>query len=279
MKNVKLLVKDWFIPPKFWNMLSATKKYWYNLKYDLSVIKRNEDLKNKYFGKRCFILGNAPTIKNIDILKLKDEYVFVMSTFYNHPDYKKLNKTFHSSVHLTGAKSYKDQLNWLKAIEVNSPNTQIFFFGMEQKEVIEENNLFKGKKVYYIATLPGIKRSFNIAKLTRSYQTNVIQALEIAIYMGFKEIYLHSVNLNSVCTGTYEYFFDRKKLPHPDPEVSSDNICKDYVRLFESIFNAIKEIWEVYLYAREKGVKIFYTNAESILKFLEYIPFDKVLNT
>ncbi len=245
-------------------------------KNDLDIVAKNAKLKNQYNGKRCFILGNAPTIKDIDITLLKDEYVFVMSTFYNHPDYSKLNNSIFSSVHLTGSKKYEENLKWMRAIDENTKSTKIFFFDLAQKQMIEENHLFVGKDIYYIASA-NIKRSFDISTLTKSYETNVIQTLEIAMYLGFKEIYLHSVNINVICAeGKYEYFFDRTKMPYKDPEVNDDGSCKDFFTQIESTYVALKGIFECKEYANMHGVKIYYTNQESLLKFFEYKDFRSI---
>lgn len=37
---------------------------------------------NKYQGKRCFVIGNGPSLKNTDLSKLKDEYTFGMNRIY-----------------------------------------------------------------------------------------------------------------------------------------------------------------------------------------------------
>lgn len=272
---MKQFIKDWLLPPKIKDLVSSQISIYKTKKLGVDVIKKNIELKDKYKGKRCFILGNAPSIKEIDLEFLKDEYVFVMSTFYNHPDFYKLKKCFHSSVHLTGSNDDKKNLKWLKAIDDNSPNVNIFFFGLKEKRLIEKNNLFKNKQVYYIASAQ-TKRSFDITKITRNYATNVIQALEIAIYMGFKEIYLHSVNINSICSNKYEYFFDRNKLPYCDPAVKN-NICLDYMDQVKSFYIALKEIYVVYRYALNKGVNIYYTNSESLLKYFPFKNFSEII--
>lgn len=270
---MKKFIKDWILPPKVLEFIQREISLYKLKKPDLSVIKINQKLKNKYKGKRCFILGNALTIKDIDITLLKDEYVFVMSTFYNHPDYSKLNNSIFSSVHLTGSKKYEENLKWMKAIDENTKSTNIFFFDLAQKQMIEDNNLFIGKNIYYIATA-NIKRSFDISTITKNYETNVIQTLEVAMYLGFKEIYLHSVNINSICAeGKYDYFFDRIKMPYKDPGVNNDGSCKDFYKQIESAYVASKGIFECKKYADTHNIKIYYTNKESLLKFFEYKDF------
>lgn len=270
---MRSFLKDWVLPPKILSYIQKQSSLLKFRKMDLSVIKKNKTLKNKHKGKRCFILGNAPTIKNIDLKLLENEYVFVMSTFYNHPDYKKLKKTFFSSVHLTGSKKEEENLLWMKAISDNTMTTNTFFFDMDQKEMIEEYELFENKNIFYIASA-NVQRSFNLTKITRRYETNIIQALEIAMYMGFKEIYLHSVNMNEICNnGKYEYFFNRKLLPYKDPYVNDDSQCKDFFIQMEATAGAFKALKVVNDYAKNNNISIFITNQESLLKFFTYKPF------
>jgi hypothetical protein len=45
-------------------------------------IRRLSELKNKYQGERCFIIGNGPSLKDTDAAKLKDEFTFGMNRIY-----------------------------------------------------------------------------------------------------------------------------------------------------------------------------------------------------
>jgi len=45
-------------------------------------IKRLADLKNIHKGKRAFIIGNGPSLKQTDLSKLKNEITFCMNRFY-----------------------------------------------------------------------------------------------------------------------------------------------------------------------------------------------------
>lgn len=274
---MKQFIKDWILPPKIKHFLEEQISLYRVKKLGTIDINRNRELENIYNGQRCFILGNAPTINNIDIKVLENEYVFVMSTFYNHPEYSKLKKAFLSCVDVTGSKSEEDTLKWMKSISKNTPTTQTYFFDLKQKTTNEENKLFEGKDVYYIATA-NIERSFDISKFTRGYSTNIIQVLEIAMYMGFKEIFLHSVNINLICgDGRYSYFFNKDKLPIADPNLNANGVCvHDFFVQVETTHVVFQELKIIHKYALEKGIKIYYTNKESLLKFCEYKEFESI---
>ena len=253
MKN---FIKEWLLPPKVKEYLMYKISLYQAKKLNLNVLKKNIKIKDKYKDKRCFILGNAPTINDIDILLLKDEYVFVMSTFYNHPKYKELRNTFYSSVNITGSRSDNDTLIQMKAISDNTSPSNIFFFDLKQKNIIEQNKLFLNKDVFFIATA-SIERSFDLSKLTQSYATNIIQTLEVAIYLGF----------------------DRKLLPLKDPNFNDNSTCKkDFFIQMETTYTVFQALKIVHNYARKHKIEIYYTNKESLLKFFEYKEFEELFN-
>jgi len=274
--NVIRILADWVFPPNVLDVFHKLYGMYVAARKSDGVLVKNKNVREEAVRERCFILGNAPTIKDLDLSLLCDECVFVMSVFYNHPEYRVLNHVYHSSVHLTGSKLEKDHLLWMKSIDDNSgDNVEKFFFGIEQKELIEKYGLFKGKDVYYIASA-NTKRSFDLSKVTKKYQTNVIQALEIAMYMGFKEIYLHSVNLNSVCENSYHHFFDRKLLAYKDVEVLDDGGV-DLVTEARNLYSALKDIEEIRKYAEDNEIKIYITNPESVLKLFEFVEIKDVV--
>ena len=61
----------------------------------LSYISSNSKYRNLYKGKRCFILGNGPSIQKIDFSLLKDEITFCVNQISRNKNYYKLNTTFH----------------------------------------------------------------------------------------------------------------------------------------------------------------------------------------
>lgn len=47
-----------------------------------SAIRRIGELKDIHRGRRCFIIGNGPSLKQTDLKRLKDEYTFGMNRIY-----------------------------------------------------------------------------------------------------------------------------------------------------------------------------------------------------
>lgn len=58
------------------------------------ILRKNAPLKNLHAGKRCFLVGNGPSLKSQDLKLLKDETVIVASSFFRHPDAKLINPAY-----------------------------------------------------------------------------------------------------------------------------------------------------------------------------------------
>jgi len=58
------------------------------------ILLKNAHLKNIHAGKRCFLVGNGPSLKGQDLTLLKDEIVIVASSFFRHPDAKLIDPAY-----------------------------------------------------------------------------------------------------------------------------------------------------------------------------------------
>lgn len=58
-------------------------------------VKNNKKFFGIHTGKRCFILGNGPSLKNVDLEILKDEYVFTVNCFSKVSGFEKVNSNYH----------------------------------------------------------------------------------------------------------------------------------------------------------------------------------------
>jgi hypothetical protein len=266
---LKKFIKGWLLPPKMLQKKIQFSNIMKLRKYDLSVIQKNSKLKEIHLGERCFILGNGPSINEIDILTLKGQNVFVMSSFYHHDQYLDFSPMYHALVDISDSHSEGNKFECLKEMSQRVVS-QTLFFGIRNKTLIEKHDLFRGKTIYYVATLPK-KRTFNIAEITATHSTGPLMALEVALYMGFSEIYLLGIDLNGVCTNSYNYFFDRKKLIVKDPEIAGDG--KLNYRLSEALAGTqthIKGFEEFEDYSKSANVKIYNLTQNSLLRMFEY---------
>ena len=64
-----------------YNDLEILTAYWFSPTYRESV-RRLRMYKNKHVGERCFIIGNGPSLKKMDLSPLKHEYTFGLNRIY-----------------------------------------------------------------------------------------------------------------------------------------------------------------------------------------------------
>lgn len=70
---------------------------WQNLRYR-RLVSRNRILKDRFRGRRCFILGTGPSVNELDFDLLAGEHVFACSLFCKHKDFNRLQVSFYSAI-------------------------------------------------------------------------------------------------------------------------------------------------------------------------------------
>ena len=59
------------------------------------ILSQNNRFKNIHSGERCFILGNGPSLKNVDLSLLADEFVFTVNNFAFIDGFEKAKTNVH----------------------------------------------------------------------------------------------------------------------------------------------------------------------------------------
>lgn len=146
-------------------------------------------LKNKYKKQKCFIIGGSPSLKQLDLKKLNNsEYkIFTVGKGYKLKDYGLIKSDFHV---------FSDTQGYLEAAdEIDEKYSDIFFSHCRINFLNNVENL-----IYFDC----FKTPINMNK---HYQEDLTQplfhcetvincALQIATYMGFKDIYFIGVDLD-----------------------------------------------------------------------------------
>ena len=172
-------------------------------------ISRNKRFFNSHEGERCFILGNGPSLKDVALDKLADEFVFSVNNFSMVDNYKEAKTNVHLWADLSFFEMREDQeynheelMENYKKIAEEKP---ICFLYDQAYDFIKKYELEKKLDINYFRVFTplnsGKRAQFDLSKAISSYSTVVQYAVSIAIYMGFKEIYLlgcDSTNIVSI---------------------------------------------------------------------------------
>lgn len=241
------------------------------LKRDLrNEMKKNRKLRNLYNGKRCFIIGNGPSLKGQDLTLLEDEYTFVTNNFILHDEINEINPSFYCIVDpnmYTG----KFPIERLRLMEEKLEQTT-FFFRYRAKKYVSENRLFKEHLVHYIKNDSYLNDLYNFnMKLSGCIPgtVNVIHTcIMIAAYMGFNEIYLLG------CDSTLF-------IPKPDhfyrmtDEEKNSNEDLDQKLFYSSyMFKSYKILKEIY---ERKGIRIINATQGGVLEVFNRVEYNDIV--
>jgi hypothetical protein len=154
-------------------------------------------LRNSQIGKRCFIVALGPSLVLDDLNKLKNEYTFSMNSIIRSFDKTDWRPTYYAVTDKRIIDKYKDD----KRLE----EARIFFTSSFS---FPKRNYRKNQIVYTASNASqarcvmrgNFKNGVHISKRLNRYindsPTSVQSLIQIAIFMGFKEIYLLGQDCN-----------------------------------------------------------------------------------
>lgn len=143
---------------------------------------RLKQFKDIHKGKRCFIIGNGPSLNKMDLSFLKDEITFGQNRINLLFDKMGFKTTYHVAVNDLVIKQFLDEI---KSINVPS------FVSWETRK------LFRGKQNYFFL-MSSFKETFSpdILKRVGNGATVTYTSMHLAYYMGFEKVYLIGVDHN-----------------------------------------------------------------------------------
>ena len=188
-------------------------------------LKKNVELKDKYNNKRIFILGSGSSILLYDLKVLNSEYVMTQNSFHMHKDISYVDPNIHCVVpYYQSNKEINIWVDYIADMKARMPNS-LFLWGLNTKALIDKYHEDISEKSYYVRTKYNLltlkKAKVNISKTIMNIPTVLTQCLTVAIYLGFKEIYLLGFDLDQIChtnDQTYGRFYGMSKITETEFE-------------------------------------------------------------
>jgi len=240
---------------------------------------RLNELKDIHKGEKCWIIGNGPSIKNYDLSKIKDEYVFVCNDFHMHDIWKELEHPYYFES--SRVSFITGNFNQWKLNRLLSNNNAKFFYRVTFRELNELFEYIPKDRVYYMRLTNDkkvYKRNFewNVNKeFIFANSVLITFAFPIACWMGFKDIYLlgcdHTNYFNSEGEGNNAYFYDWTNMPiqfWPNPD--DDNV--DHTNML----NSWKYISEI---IKPKGINIYNASDSGRLDVFPRVKYEDIVNS
>lgn len=224
--------------------------------------KALKDLKNIHVGKRCFIVAMGPSLTYSDLDKIQGEYSFSMNsivkvlneiswkpTYYGIQDHLVYEKLEAEILKISGIKVFIADVILKKGFKC-SPNALIFPLSFYK-------HYYAYKKVKY-----STRFSSDVSALVYDGYSITYSLLQIAIYMGFKDIYLLGCDCNYSSNPTKQHFVESG---HFDPA---------YASVGDKMIYAFQQ---AKIYADKHNISIYNATRGGKLEIFQRVDLDKVI--
>lgn len=143
-------------------------------------IKRMLALKDKHKGERCFIIGNGPSIKDTDLILLKNEKTFGLNRIYLLFDQIGFSTTYLVSVNRLVIEQCAQDI-----VKLPCPK----FISWHSRDLIDFT-----KDMMFLHSRPEVTFHTDITKGVWEGATVTYVAMQVAYYLGFQKVILIGVD-------------------------------------------------------------------------------------
>jgi len=223
-------------------------------------------LKGAHRGKRCFILGNGPSLSLDDIRKIKDEVTFSSNRIYLLFDQTDWRPTFYTSEDHRVLEQNSDEISNLVGMTKLIPNAGADLLNLNGGEIIF-------KLCYPVDVLNPLKDddfplfSFDASKMVYWGSTVVYTQMQLAAHMGFTEIYLIGVDHSYVVPKEKDGYMciseGEQNHFHPDYRKPGEKWNPPMLDVLFRSYSRAREICET------RGVKIYNATRGGKLEIFE----------
>lgn len=214
---------------------------------------------NIHNGKRCFIVATGPSlnIQDLDMLKENKEICISMNSIFYIFDKTAWRPNYYVMSDHRGFELYQGELDNLPIDNVFLSDNSDAFWKQEHK-----NNIYYHHHhyEYYFNRLPKFSDDFSMRSYTGA--TVTYNCMQLAAYMGFKEIYLLGVDFSyggQQKNEAYAHFYQEEK-----------RISVGFVDQVTLAYQSAKQ------YADEHGLKIYNATRGGKLEIFERVEFDNL---
>jgi len=201
----KIFIKR-LLPPIIIDQFSFTKALLMRIKLS-RWLNRNAELRDKYLGRPVYIIGNGPSLNNFDLMSISGHEVITMNHFELHP----LKDNFKIVAHCIGepysSNTWEDPTPMLRGVK-----SDMYWVNADAVEYFSKQEFYDVR--YY---LPGIRATAqtlsgdDLTGVALQYQSTAQMAINVALFLGFKDIYLLGFDHDWLVTrGHSPHFYEER---------------------------------------------------------------------
>lgn len=244
-----------------------------------SILDKNRIFKGIHTGKRIFILCCGPSIGEMDLTLLKDEMTMAVHSFYLHKDIEIIRPDYYCSAPWSYDERKKEDLGVKYAKEIKHYlGDAKYFFSINDRKMIQDSKAFGIDDVYFYNSgiCSYLYEEIDFCQKIMSIQSVPILCIQMALYMGFKEIYLLGTEHDNLVTMKYNHFYR-----YEDSIISKSNgetDCNGNLNdTFGNEINCYYNLWNQYRVlkgiAERSGSKVYNATPKGVLDVFERVEY------
>jgi hypothetical protein len=269
--NKMQFLKNWVIPPKIWYFLID---FYSDYKFrpsseDMQILSRNAIFKDRNKGKRCFILGNGPSINKLDLSKLENEITIVM----NHFHHNQILNNWQPTIYCAGdpVSSYNNrEMELMREVPQKIFPKEAYFLPLSVRNLFEKNQMFPSEKTCFLDMHGHVlhwnlkNADFDLTKKIPGAQNTIVMAIILAMYFGCEKIYLLGADHNWLAypkISLTPHFYQ-----NPEKTFEEDITSEwKYQQNIEAVLTMFQQYEKIHEYAKKRNIEIINLTEGSFL--------------
>lgn len=247
-------------------------------------VSRISTFKNKYKGRRCFVIGNGPSLEIGDLEHIQHEISFASNTIYALYDFTKWRPTYYCVIDAVMSKIIFQEHKMKYLLK----NCDAMFAGVNRYRYLTSDGEFSSQLFFFHTILEGgtekeIGFSDDAEKALYAGGSVTYRMLQLAVYMGFSTIFLLGVDFSySVERDANGNIKTKNVINHND--IIEKEEMKYYPMVNERfgysyLASTDLQLWGYYAakrYADTHGIKIYNATRGGNLKVFDRVDFDRL---
>jgi hypothetical protein len=271
---------SWFVPDAWLGPISEAS-YRLSRQTLLRRLKNNAQLAGKHrHERRCFVVGNGPSLNTQDLSRLSGEFTIVANSFFQHPAVGQIHPAYCCVGDPDFIADRPNAIEWLRELEAKLPDTTLFFRPWAP-EVFQRHGLFTNHTVHFLDSVAKVPHSSQVhLDLTRplnvGYTTGSGFSIPLALYLGFTEIYLIGFDANwlaDVQNGQLHFYQTNPHFPHFDHTATEGHSMEEQLRTLHLEFRSHRFLREA---ADRRGQRIRNATNGGWLDMYERVDYDRL---
>ena len=243
-------VADWSVGPRLQESLLGRWR-----RVSTRRLHENRRLIGRHANeRRCFVIGNGPSLRDMNLKPLADEFTIAANSFYKHPDAMAIGLDYLCINDPHFMKDEPRSVSWHRTISERLPTASLIL-NETAHPLVSTHQLYAGHDVHYVRSGPWTHRAAAInldlsLPLNIGMTTGSSVAIPLALSLGFREIYLIGFDCNWLANLSASYHFYQTHEHFPE----FDSVDKDTRGLSyeDELRSALRE-FESHRLLREKA--------------------------